>query len=262
MAWQARSAGLRDANLPAEPADALAQLHAGGWSDAAIATAATTTAFDLWRAFAVTYASAYARSGVEQTPGAFRFVTRDASGAAQAAAPNERAAWWADAAGIAPGAGVFIDEPAAMGSDKTDPTLRGQLQLHALWKSTSLEAQRLRASIAACAVRLPRIDLPVFVIHGREDGLVVAAFSSDPYIDWLREHDRRPIYWPLPHVQHFDSFLALPGFGDRYVPLLPYAYAALENVWRHLIEGMPLRADLPRPQPRGTRALIAADLGL
>jgi len=261
-AWQARSAGLRDADLPADPAAALAQLHAGAWSDAAIATAAATTAFDLWRAFAVTYASAYARSDVGQTPGAFRFVARDASGAAQAAAPHERAAWWADAAGIAPGAGVFIDEPAAMGGDQTDPTLRGQLRLRALWKSISPEAQRLRASIAACAVRLPRADLPVFVVHGREDGLIVAAFSSDAYIDRLREHDRRPIYWPLPHVQHFDAFLALPGFGDRYVALLPYAYAALDNVWRHLIEGTPLRADAPRPQPRGAQALVAARLGL
>jgi hydroxybutyrate-dimer hydrolase len=254
--WQARIAGLN-----AKPADALEQLHAAGWSDAAIASAATTTAFDLWRAFAITYASAYTRSSVGQMPGGFRFVARDEFGAACAPTAAERAAWWADGAGIAPGAGVFIDESSATSGNSADPTLPGQLHLRALWTSANVESQRLRASVAACTVRLPRDDLPVFVIHGQEDGLIVAAFSSDPCVAWLREHGRRPIYWPLAHAQHFDSFLALSGFGDRYVPLLPYAYAALENVWSHLIQGEPLRTQAPTPQPRGAGALSGAHLG-
>jgi len=259
--WQKRSAGLREAGLQAKPADALAQLHAGGWTDAAIASAATTTAFDLWRAFAVTYASAYTRSRVGQMPGAFRFVAHDAS-ATRAPSPAERAVWWADGAGIAPGAGVFIDEPPPTAGASADPTLPAQRHLRTLWTSENVEAQRLRASVAACAVRLPRDDLPIFVIHGQDDGLIVAAFSSDPYVAWLREHGCQPIYWPLAHAQHFDPFLALSGFGDRYVPLLPYAYAALESVWRHLVDGAPLRTQVPAPQPRGAGTLSAAHLGL
>jgi hydroxybutyrate-dimer hydrolase len=265
-AWNARIAGLRAADLPAAPADALAQLHEGGWSDAAIATAATTTAFALWRAFAVTYGCAYTRSGVGRMPGGFCFVARDNETApARAATPRERAAWWADAIGIAPGAGVFIYEPVSPASaigDPADPALPGQLGLRALWTGDDAEAARLRASIAACAVQLPRADLPICVVHGREDGLIAAAFSSDAYIGWLRDHGRDPLYWPLAHAQHFESFLALPGFGDRYVPMLPYAYAALEHVWRHLIERAPLHSEVPAPQPRGAHALSAARLGL
>jgi len=264
-AWKARIAGLREAALPAEPATALAQLHAGGWTDAAIATATTTTAFDLWRAFAVTYASAYTRSGVGQMPGSFRFVARDDTGNARAATPAERAAWSADAIGIAPGAGVFIDEPtspAAAIGDMADPALPGLLGLRGLWTDTSIEAQHLRASVVACAANLPRADLPIFIVHGREDGLIAAAFSSDAYVAWLRENGRAPIHWPLPHAQHFDSFLALPGFGDRYVPLLPYAYAALDAVWRHIVDGTRLRTQPPAPEPRGAGGLTAAHLGL
>jgi hydroxybutyrate-dimer hydrolase len=100
----------------------------------------------------------------------------------------------------------------------------------------------------------------LWIIHGREDGLIPTAFSSDAYVAWLRENGRDPLYWPLMHAQHFDAFLSLPGFGDRYVPLLPYAYAALENVWRHLVDGEPLRARTPEPRPRGSGALSAQHL--
>ena len=36
------------------------------------------------------------------------------------------------------------------------------------------------------------------------------------------------------NAQHFDGFLALPAYGARYVPLLPYVYAALDRVDAHL----------------------------
>ena len=246
-AWNARIAGLADTGLPAQPADALAHLHAGGWTDAAIATAVTTTAFDLWRAFAVTYASAYTRSRVGAMPGGFRFVAHDATGVAHPPSPIERAAWWADAIGIPPGAGVFIDEPksSAAAADTSDPTLVGQLGLRELWNSGADKAGKLRESVATCAARLPRAELPVIIVHGRGDGLIPAAFSSDAYVQWSRDHARDPVYWPLAHAQHFDSFLALPDFGTRYVPLMPYAYAALERAWRHVVAGESLARDAP-----------------
>ena len=265
IAWQARIAGLRAMDLPATPADALAHLHGVGWTDAAIAAAAATVAFDLWRAFAVTYASAYTRSSVGKVPGGFRFVAHDEVDAARQANAIERAAWWADAIGIPPGAGVFIDEPtspAAAIGDPADFTLSGQLGLRELWIGDDADALRLRDSVAACAVKLPRANLPLWIIHGREDGLIPTAFSSDAYVAWLRENGREPMYWPLAHAQHFDSFLALPGFGDRYVPLLPYAYAALDRVWRHLVDGEPLDAPAPEPKARGSAALSAAHLGM
>jgi len=267
-AWVARGESLRqsgalDGGDAATRADeALQRLHAGGWTDAAIATAASTTAFELWRAFAVTYGSAYTRSAFGHMPAGFRFVARDAQGQPRAPTAAERAAWWAEAAGIPPNAGVFIDEAAASGAAAADPTLPGQLRLRELWTSGNVESTRLRASVAAAAVRLPRADLPLFVVHGVEDGLIPAAFSSDAYVAWLRENGRAPTYWPIAHAQHFDSFLAIPGFGDRYVPLLPYAYAALDRAWQHLLRGTPMNAvNIPAPQPRGNGILQKSALG-
>jgi len=156
---------------------------------------------------------------------------------------------------------VFLDETIA--GDPADPTLRGLLCLRALWTGDSVEAKTLRASVAATAAQLPRKDLPVWVIHGSEDGLLPIAFNSDPYVAWLRANDREPIYWPIPHAQHFDAFLAMPGFGDRYVPLLPYGYAALDRMFAHVVSGAPLAADAaPAATSRGAGTLDATHLAL
>jgi hydroxybutyrate-dimer hydrolase len=266
-AWTARCNTLREAGLlhagdpAAQATEALDRLHAGGWNDTALASAALSTTFDLWRAVAATYASSYARTGVGSMPCGFRFSAHDAAGKARAATPAERAAWWADASGIPPGAGVFLDESSP--GDAADPTLHGLRCLRDLWIGDGAQAKAVRASVAATAAQLPRKDLPLWVIHGREDGLVPMAFNSDAYVAWLRANGREPVYWPIAHAQHFDAFLASPGFGDRYVPLLPYGYAALDRMWRHLTEGAPLAAgDAPAATPRGAGKLDTGQLGI
>jgi hydroxybutyrate-dimer hydrolase len=266
-AWTARCTSLHTEGMlhavdaGAQAAEALERLHASGWSDAALATAASTTAFDLWRAVAVTYASSYARTGVGNMPCGFRFGARDAAGNPRAPTAAERAAWWADSSGIPPGAGVFVEEPAS--DNAADPTLRGLQCLRDLWSGDGAQAKTLRASVAATAARLPRKDLPTWIIHGAEDGLLPIVFNSDAYVSWLRANGRAPIYWPIAHAQHFDAFLAVPGFGDRYVPLLPYGYAALDRMWRHLVEGKALDAGAPPvATPRGAGKLDAAHLGI
>jgi hydroxybutyrate-dimer hydrolase len=58
--------------------------------------------------------------------------------------------------------------------------------------------------------------------------------------------------------------LALPGFGEKHLPLLPYGYAALDRLWAHLYQGQAWPADLPTPvaTPRGAGALQPEMLGL
>ena len=72
------------------------------------------------------------------------------------------------------------------------------------------------------------------VIHGTDDGLVPQAFSSGPYVAMAQAAGRDVRYWQVQHAQHFDAFLALPDYGARYLPLLPYVYAALDRVSAHL----------------------------
>lgn len=265
-AWLQRCGSLRDAaciggaSSAAQAARALERLRAGGWEHAALATAASSTAFGLWRAVAATYASAYLRRGVGAMPCGFGFRSVGGDGRPGPADAAVKASWWADASGIPPGDGVMLT---ADGADRADPGWGGEACLRALWTGDHADAGDLRAAVAATAAALPRHDLPLWVIHGRDDGLLPAAFTSRAYVAWLRRHDRHPLYWEIPHAQHFDAFLTLPAFGARHVPLLPYGYAALDRVLAHLRAGVALRQmTTPQPRPRGDSALTVAALDL
>lgn len=243
-AWLARCAHLREHGL-VEGADRAAQarsarerLRAGGWDERAIEAAASSTRFDLWRAIAVTYAASYLRATPATMPSGFHYGAVDAHGAAVAADAPTRAAWWSDASGIPPGSGVLL----LGGVDASaDPTAHGIDRLRALWSGDDASARALRASVSATAARLPRAELPLIVVHGEDDGLLPEAFHARAYITALEAGGRRPAYWRVPLAQHFDAFLALPGFGGRYVPLLPYGYAALDALWAQLADGAPRR---------------------
>jgi hydroxybutyrate-dimer hydrolase len=258
LPWIARGASLRALGLvdgatpAAQAADALARLRASGWRDESLATAAASTSLDLWRALGATYASSYLRCAPDRMP--CGFVYRNTM-------PALKPTWWADASGVPPGPGVAMTGGTMLG---VDVNLPGEQGLRALWDGTSPDAAKLRRSVDATRANLPAEGLPVIVVHGGADGLVPAAFSADPYVGWLRASGRSPVYWRVPHAQHFDAFLAFPDFGDRYVPLLPYGYAALDRLWAHLATGRPLPEDaVPQgARPRGPGKLSASHLAL
>jgi hydroxybutyrate-dimer hydrolase len=266
-AWPIRCASLRAQGkltgntVFAQAEQARQYLHARGWTDEALRTAVSTTAFDLWRVIAAGYASAYLRRGATDMPCDFHYAAIGAGGLPGMADPVTRAAWWADGSGIPPGNGIGLFGGVNV---STDPTLIGSECLRALWTGDDHEAQALHASVMATTARLPRRDLPLWVLHGASDGLLPTAFTSEPYVEWLRDEGRRPIYWKVPHAQHFDAFLALPGFGDRHVPLLPYGYAALDRLWAHLYEAAAWPNDVPTPaaRPRGNAVLTRSTLDL
>jgi len=265
-AWAARCASLhaqgllKSSSADEQAAQAHALLCRTGWTDQAMATAALSTALDLWRVIDVAYASAYLRRGANDMPCGFRYAAL-VNGKPDVADEATRASWWADASGIPPGNGIGlfggVDESA-------DPPLKGIAGLRRLWTGDDADACALHASVRALAARLPRTPLPVWVVHGADDGLLPTAFTSEPYIAWLREEGRRPLYWNVPHAQHFDAFLALPGFGNNHLPLLPYGYAALDRLWAHLFEASPWPADAPVPHgtARGAGPLQAGMLAI
>lgn len=251
--------GLVPAGLPVQQAaHALEHLIDHGWTLPVLRVAATSTALDLWRAIAAGYASAYMRADVESMPCGFSYRSGGAAPAVEAAL---RASWWADASGIPPGNGVLLADAGA--STLPDPLWPGLQCLRGLWLGDDAPAQRLREGVAGLDAKLPRDGLPVWLVHGARDGLIPPQFSSDAYMAFLARHGRSAHYWKIGHGQHFDAFLGLPGLGDEHVPLLPYAYAALEQVHRHVVHGAPLQpAAVPQSQPRGVGPLQREALGL
>lgn len=264
-AWSMRCRTLHEAGVlsatdtAGQSSEALQRLQSSGWTHAMLVGSAASTALDLWRSVAVTYAAAYARTGSGAMPCGFGMAAMDAGNLPHPATVNEAAAWWSDASGIPPGAGVGIVDTLASGEDRNWP---GTRCLEALWREADSGGQPLHASVEQTRAALPGKDLPIFIVHGQDDGLVPVAFSSEPYAAWIEANGRRPAYWRVANAQHFDAFLAFPGFGDAHVPLLPFAYVAMDRMWDHLFAGKPLPASGDvRTTPRGSGKLTASRLG-
>ena len=246
---------------PAAQARSAYELMLGkGWTDAALLAGALSTGFDLWRAVAAGYASAYGRYGVGEHPCGFSFAAQNPDFSPRAATAAERAAWIADGSGIPPGAGVGLLDSKVRLPDLTYPGLKC---LRALWDGQGEDARRVQAGIEATRAGLPRSGLPVMVVHGTDDGLIPPAFSSAPYVAAAKAAGREVNYWQVRHVQHFDGFLGLPDYGARYLPLLPYVHAALDRVQARLDKGTPLPADaVIQTTPRMGKPLSAENLAL
>lgn len=259
-----RAAGLVEgADLAAQQRSAHERLRASGWTDAALRAGAISVGFDLWRAVGSGYAAAYGRYGVDEHPCGYRWSAQDAALAPRAVTASERAAWWADASGIPPGAGVGLVDAKADGS--ADPALAGLQCLRALWDGQGADADRVRQGVAELRATPPRAGLPVLVVHGADDGLVPMAFTSTPYVAAARAAGRDQVrFWLVRNAQHFDGFLGLPVYAAQYLPLLPYVYAALDRAWAHLDSGAALPADAEiATTPRGAgNPLDAAHLAI
>ena len=263
--WQARCASLKAAGV-IEGADTAAQarsahdrLRAAGWSEQALIAGTASAGFDLWRAVAVTYASAYGRHGIGEHPCGFAFSAQNPDFSPRPATDAERGSWWSDASGIPPGNGVGILDPKLA---PPDLTLAGLQCLRGLYTGQEPAARAVQAGIGATRALPPRAGLPVLVVHGMDDGLVPEAFSSTPYLAAARAAGRQDVrYWQVRNAQHFDAFLGFPAYGARYAPLLPYVHAALDRVWAHLEGQCSLPADaVIEARGRGTGAVEAAQL--
>ncbi|MGY0559747.1 3-hydroxybutyrate oligomer hydrolase family protein [Luteimonas sp. A277] len=243
------AAGLVEgADIEQQAASAWQQLRDAGWSEEALRAGALSVDFDLWRSVAVTYASAYGRYRAGEHPCGFGFAAQNTDFSPRPTTAVERAAWWSDASGIPPGNGVgIIDPQAAM----PDPTLAGVQCLRALAEGGSEAARRVGEGVAATRTGLPQPGLPVVLVHGVDDGLIPIAFTSDPYVAWARAAGRDVSLWRVHGAQHFDGFLVLPDYAARYVPLIPYVHAALDQVTAHLDGEAPLPVDADiRPASR------------
>ncbi len=255
----AAKGAISGATYDAQQKDALAKLHAGGWTDAALRAGSISVAFDLWRAIGVGYASAYGRFAHDAHPCGYRYSALNADLAAREATAEERAAWIADGSGIPPGAGVGIVDPQPL----ADMGITGLQCLRALSIGRDGNAARVQKGIAETQAGLPRKGLPLVVIHGTDDGLVPQAFSSAPYVAMAKAAGRDVRYWQVRNAQHFDAFLGFPQYGAVYLPLLPYVYQALDRVDAYLDGKGALPADaVIATVPRAGKPLAADNLAM
>lgn len=244
-------AGLLDAP---EASAARERLVEAGFDAPALEQSAVNVSLDLWRTIVASYASAYLRRGAFDMPCGYRYSAAEASA-------TQRQSWWATHSGIGPGEGIVLDDAMAEGPDSTLP---GLLCLHELRNGEEADAGRLDQGIEATRATAELPDIPVVVIHGRDDGLVPVALSSRPYVELARDNGARLAYWEVADAQHFDVLLGAPGVAGRYVPLLPYGWSALDHIGV-VLDGRQALGEDRRIDPDPARAgqpLREADLGL
>ncbi|MDT8438045.1 MAG: 3-hydroxybutyrate oligomer hydrolase family protein [Wenzhouxiangellaceae bacterium] len=223
----AHAAGLIEAP---EAAAARARLEADGFDAGALEQAAVNAALDVWRSVVALYAPAYLRRPVDAMPCGYSVAVLDEQGQPTAPDADQRELWWPLSSGVVPGHGINWIDTAAERSPG-DTSFAGLVCLRELWTGESPEAETLRAAVeqTRASARLP--DVPVLVIHGAQDGLIPAAFSSRPYVEQARANGHRKLaYWEIDGAQHFDVLVPFPGMNTRYRPLLPVLWDGLDRI--------------------------------
>ena len=242
-------------------------------------------AANLWSAITTSYAWAYARRPPWQPYAGVSFAATDSEGLPRPLTDTEAAGLWAEATGIAPTAGISIVAIDPSGARRAANAGSVRLALayasDARIASAQITAGELPADRAqmlaavrdgqAKVVMTARVgNRPVIIVHGRADGLIPVNHTSRAYylVNRRDRGDRDELrYYEVEHGQHFDGYLGLPGFAERFVPLQAWLCLALDALYTRLREGTVLPpSQVIRSRSRGREGgqvppLSAAHLG-
>lgn len=236
-----------EGNTIAEQArSAREHMKASGFTDASQRFAGLNQAFDLWRVVAAPYAQAYVRVGIDAPVCGYRFAAVNADGTPRATTRAERSLWWSDASGLAPSAGVVLEDTWAR--KIPDPAMAALFCMHAMYQGGPGDAAHTMARDTlyqsiddTLATARPRV--PVIIVHGTDDSLVPMAFSGGAYAKAAKANaTARLAFWEVPNAQHFDAFVTLPAMAGKARPLMPNAFEAMDRM-RAFLDGAAFPTD-------------------
>jgi len=134
---------------------------------------------------------------------------------------------------------------------------------------TKAQSDAVRAGMAQVQLNGNLQGKPTLIVAGRSDALVPVNHSSRAYVAYNRAVEgaaSKLRYYEVTNAQHFDAFLSLAGFDNRYVPLHGYFNDAMSAMYAHLQSGAALApSQVVRATPRGglpgaAPAITAANL--
>lgn len=263
-------------------ADALARLHAYGWTADNDSMHNAHYALGNGPILSAMYPMAYGRFGVDANLCGASFAAVNLTGDVVAATPAALAQSFATANGTANGtpAGVVYND--SVGGAKAwqfavspstgaaDFGLDNALCQHALVSGkdpvtgaaltasstpTKADSDKVRAGIAEVLHSANLRGKPAIIVAGRSDALVPVNNNARAYTALNRSIEgaaSKLRYVEVMNGQHFDAFLPFSGFDTRFVPLHPYFNQAMDAMWAHLKNGTALPASqVVRTTPRG-----------
>jgi hydroxybutyrate-dimer hydrolase len=250
---------------------ALAQLHQAGYQTDSDLLQAPMWDSQAVPAVAVTYANAYTQSSVTDNLCNFSFGTTNALTGAAGVTPlvSPMPTVFGNGNGVPPTNGVNLvynaGNPGAADHRfaTTDASFAGAFCVRGLW--TNGDA-RMTASVDAIRVNANLHGKPAIIVQGRSDTLVPINHASRPYaaMNKLAEGNSSNLsFYEVTNGQHFDAFLSVAGFDNRFIPLHYYNLQALNLMWAHLKNNAPLPpSQVVRTVPRGGAAGAAPALSV
>jgi len=245
------------ADTVTQATNALALLHQNGYETDSDVLHAPMWDSQAVPAVAVTYANAYARASVSANLCNFSFGTTSSTGAAGVTpAVSPMLTVFGNGNGVPPTNGINLVYNAGTAGAfdhrlaTVDASYAGAACLRTLWTNGTLTT-----SVEAIKVNANLHGKPTIIVQGRADALVPINHASRPYVatnQLLEGGASKLSFYEITNGQHFDAFLGVAGFDNRFVPLHYYNIQALNLMWSHLKSGTPLPpSQVVHTVPRG-----------
>jgi hydroxybutyrate-dimer hydrolase len=261
-----------------QAASAMDALIAAGWQPESNVLQASHYSFATL-SVGLTYANTYGRFSVKDNLCGFSFA---ATGAAASATPNApvpaSAAALATSFGTSNGVppigpvglnivnnssvgGPLLDAASLSAGSVQDYNFAGALCMRELFTGASANAVRVRQGMSEVVRSANLRGKPALIVQGRADTLLPVAFTGRPYFGMnkiIEGASSKLSYIEVANAQHFDAFLAFPGYPERMVPLHRYFTQAMDMMYANLKTGAALPASqVVRTVPRGLTGTVA-----
>ncbi|MCB1581517.1 MAG: hypothetical protein KDI92_00530 [Xanthomonadales bacterium] len=249
--------GLLNGNTVEEQAaDALSKIQQQMIEPAALELAQINTLAGMWAAINHTYSNSYLQKTAKDNLCHSAMSAFSPTGQPRELTTREQQGMFALSNGIAPGNGVEL------AYSNKDNVVQSRMILAPAY---GLESQLCFFELSQSddmllaiknIIAKPKLNsLPTLILHGQADGTVAINHSSRAYYH-RNQSSESPNelmrYYEVEHVQHFDAFLAYPGFQEKFVPMHPYFEQAMDMMLAHLRTGSALApSQVVKTSPRG-----------
>jgi hydroxybutyrate-dimer hydrolase len=253
------------ADVTEQATNALNVMLANGWESDSILYMPSHYLFAVLPV-ALAYANSYAKASVKDNLCGYSLGATPVNGVPPTLPAAATATVFGTGNGVPPTAGVAIINNNSVGgaavdaasispsTGKADYNYDGAKCLRDQLTAQTLVATTLSQSIAAVKVRADLRGKPAVIVQGRSDTLVPVNHASRAYyaLNKSTEGGSRLAYYEITNAQHFDSFLAFPGYDTRLVPTHRYFIQAMDIMWNNLKNGTAIPpSQVVRTTPRG-----------
>ncbi len=208
---------------------------------AALALSQVNTLANMWAAINHSYANSYLKKSAADNLCQSAMSAFTPSGEPRPLSQAELSAMFALSNGIAPGNGIEV------AYTDTDNNIQSRMAAApALGLSSQLcfyqllSQPTLQQALGRLIAQPQNNQLPTIILHGQADGTVAINHSSRAYYHQNQSSEQANQsmrYYEIEQAQHFDAFLAYPGFDQQFVPMHPYFEQALDLMYHHLFDG-------------------------